>query len=69
MEKRRRVTPLLQDDLMSLTTGTKVGRYEIRSKIGEGGMVRCIWRKMRGSIEIASNRDQELGFSARHDDL
>ncbi|MCA1600227.1 MAG: protein kinase [Acidobacteria bacterium] len=23
---------------MSLTTGTKLGRYEIRSKIGEGGM-------------------------------
>ena len=23
---------------MSITTGTKLGRYEIRSKIGEGGM-------------------------------
>jgi serine/threonine protein kinase len=23
---------------MSLTTGTKLGRYEIRSKIGAGGM-------------------------------
>ena len=23
---------------MNLTTGTKIGRYEIRSKIGEGGM-------------------------------
>jgi hypothetical protein len=23
---------------MSLSTGTKLGRYEIRSKIGDGGM-------------------------------
>ncbi len=23
---------------MTLSTGTKLGRYEIRSKIGEGGM-------------------------------
>jgi len=24
---------------MALSTGTKLGRYEIRSKIGKGGMV------------------------------
>jgi hypothetical protein len=29
---------------MTIAAGTKLGRYEIRSKIGEGGMGEHIWR-------------------------
>ena len=30
---------------MTISSGTKLGRYEIRSKIGAGGMGRCLARK------------------------
>ena len=32
---------------MTIDQGTQLGRYEIRSKIGEGGMGRCILRVKR----------------------
>jgi hypothetical protein len=33
------------------SAGTKLGRYEIRSKIGEGGMVKFIWLLIWNSAE------------------
>ena len=39
--------------MMSLSAGAKLGRYEIRSKIGEGGM---------GEVYLA--RDTQLGRDA-----
>ena len=30
---------------MTIAAGTRLGRYEIRSKIGAGGMVKSIWGK------------------------
>src|SRR5712675_3479767 len=57
---------------MSLVTGTKLGRYEIRSKIGEGGMGEVylaedtkLDRKVALKIlpaEVASNRDRMERF-------
>ena len=57
---------------MSLATGTKLGRYEIRSKIGEGGMGEVylsqdtkLDRKVALKIlpqELASNQDRMRRF-------
>jgi len=35
---------------MTITAGAKLGRYEIRSKIAEGGMGESIWRKLRSLL-------------------
>jgi len=40
---------------MSITAGTKLGRYEIRSKIGEGGMGNS-FQKRTGDHKAASSR-------------
>src|SRR5882762_4202171 len=58
---------------MSITAGTKLGRYEIRSKIGEGGMGEVylaedtqLRRRVALKIlplEVASNRDRMRRFT------
>ncbi len=32
---------------MTITAGTKLGRYEIRSQLGAGEWAKCIWRRIR----------------------
>ncbi len=32
---------------MTLTAGTKLCRYQIRSKLGDGGTAKCIWQAIR----------------------
>src|SRR2546423_6476355 len=58
---------------MTLETGTKLGRYEIRSKIGEGGMGEVylaedmqLRRRVALKIlprEVASNKDRMRRFT------
>ncbi len=38
LAKRRQAAALLKSGAMTIAAGTKLGRYEIRSKIGAGGM-------------------------------
>src|SRR5437016_6179925 len=37
-QKKRRQVAALQNEMMTFDTGAKLGRYEIRSQIGAGGM-------------------------------
>src|SRR5947209_18177318 len=58
---------------MALTVGTKLGRYEIRAKIGEGGMGEVYLagdmqlRRRVGlnilPVEVASNKDRMRRFT------
>ena len=38
---------------MAVETGASLGRYEIRSKLGEGGMAKCTWRDPRLNRDVA----------------